>query len=73
MSVFQKMEKMKSMPTEERKAKAAIVSASRLLTQEDFKKIRLAQIAKEIDPAASKNQKRKIEESSDDESKYVHF
>lgn len=63
------MEKMKSMPTEERKAKAAIVSASRLLTQEDFKKIRLAQIAKEIDPAASKNQKRKIEESSDDESK----
>lgn len=63
------MEKMKSMPAEERKAKAAIVSASRLLTQEDFKKIRLAQIAKEIDPAASKNQKRKIEESSDDESK----
>ncbi|XP_067846427.1 protein SDA1 homolog [Heptranchias perlo] len=64
------VEKMKSMPTEARKAKAAIVSASRLLTQEDFKKIRLAQMAKEIDAAPGKSQKRKIiEDASDDESK----
>ncbi|XP_072109206.1 protein SDA1 homolog isoform X2 [Mobula birostris] len=57
------------MPTEARKAKAALVSASRLLTQEDFKKIQLAQIAKEVDPAPGKSQKRKIEDSSDDKSK----
>ncbi|XP_072109208.1 protein SDA1 homolog isoform X3 [Mobula birostris] len=63
------VEKVKTMPTEARKAKAALVSASRLLTQEDFKKIQLAQIAKEVDPAPGKSQKRKIEDSSDDKSK----
>ncbi|XP_067887287.1 protein SDA1 homolog [Heterodontus francisci] len=63
------VEKLSSMPTEARKAKAAIVSASRLLTQEDFKKIRLAQMAKEIDAAPGKSQKRKIVEDVSDESK----
>uniref|UniRef100_UPI00398F6D38 protein SDA1 homolog n=1 Tax=Pristiophorus japonicus TaxID=55135 RepID=UPI00398F6D38 len=64
------VEKLRNMPTEARKAKAAVVSVSRLLTQEDFKKIRLAQMAKEIDAAPGKNQKRKIiEDASDDESK----
>lgn len=52
-------EKLQSIPIEERKAKAAAVSGSRLLTQDDFKKIRLAQIAKEVDAAAGKGQKRK--------------
>lgn len=53
-------EKLQSIPVEERKAKAAAVSGSRLLTQDDFKKIRLAQIAKEVDAAAGKGQKRKM-------------
>ncbi|TWW66455.1 SDA1 -like protein [Takifugu flavidus] len=53
-------EKLQSIPIEERKAKAAAVSGSRLLTQDDFKKIRLAQIAKEVDAAAGKGQKRKM-------------
>lgn len=48
---------------EERKAKAAAISGSRLLTQDDFKKIRLAQIAKEVDGAAGKGQKRKVVDS----------
>lgn len=56
---FQKAEKVKSMPLEERKAKAAAVSTSRLLTQEDFHKIRLAQLSKEINSAPGKAAKRK--------------
>ncbi|KAK5852164.1 hypothetical protein PBY51_023657 [Eleginops maclovinus] len=50
---------LQNMPVEERKAKAAAVSGSRLLTQDDFKKIRLVQLAKEIDGAPGKGQKRK--------------
>lgn len=52
---------------EERKAKAAAVSGSRLLTQDDFKKIRLAQIAKEVDAAAGKGQKRKVVDSDEED------
>ncbi|XP_036619696.1 protein SDA1 homolog isoform X2 [Trichosurus vulpecula] len=52
-------EKLKSVPVEERKAKAAAVSTSRVLTQEDFQKIRLAQLRKEMDAAPGKSQKRK--------------
>uniref|UniRef100_A0A1A8EUA1 Protein SDA1 n=1 Tax=Nothobranchius korthausae TaxID=1143690 RepID=A0A1A8EUA1_9TELE len=59
-------EKLQSIPAEERKAKAAAVSGSRLLTQDDFKKIRLAQMAKEISAAPGKGQKRKMVESDDD-------
>lgn len=65
-------EKLKSMPVEERRAKAAVVSGSRLLTQEDFKKIRLAQMAKEVSAAPGKGQKRKaveIDEDDDGESR----
>ncbi|KAL4680116.1 hypothetical protein H8957_007380, partial [Semnopithecus entellus] len=55
--------KLNSMPMEERKAKAAAVSTSRVLTQEDFQKIRMAQMRKE-----RKSQKRKyIEIDSDEE------
>lgn len=54
-----KAEKVKSMPVEERKAKAAAVSTSRLLTQEDFQKIRLAQLSKELNSAPGKAAKRK--------------
>ncbi|XP_048457686.1 protein SDA1 homolog isoform X2 [Rhincodon typus] len=64
------VEKMSCIPPEARKAKAAIVSASRVLTQEDFKKIRLAQMAKEIDAAPGKSQKRKIVEDDCDESSF---
>uniref|UniRef100_A0A1A7XXC7 Protein SDA1 n=1 Tax=Iconisemion striatum TaxID=60296 RepID=A0A1A7XXC7_9TELE len=60
-------EKLQSLPPEERKAKAAAVSGSRLLTQDDFKKIRLAQMAKEISAAPGKGQKRKMVESDDDD------
>ncbi|XP_030421027.1 protein SDA1 homolog [Gopherus evgoodei] len=61
-------EKIKSMPVEEQKAKAAAVSTSRVLTQEDFQKIRLAQIAKELNSAPGKAAKRKnIEIDSDEE------
>ncbi|NP_001082492.1 protein SDA1 homolog isoform X1 [Xenopus laevis] len=61
-------EKIQAMPTEERIAKAATVSGSRLLTQEDFKKIRLAQLAKEMNNAPGKSMKRKnIEIDSDEE------
>ncbi|KAF7217314.1 protein SDA1 homolog [Nothobranchius furzeri] len=60
-------EKLQSIPAEERKAKAAAVSGSRLLTQDDFKKIRLAQMAKEISAAPGKGQKRKMVESDDDD------
>ncbi|XP_027710351.1 protein SDA1 homolog [Vombatus ursinus] len=52
-------EKLKSVPVAERKAKAAAVSTSRVLTQEDFQKIRLAQLRKEMDAAPGKSQKRK--------------
>ncbi|XP_028829367.1 protein SDA1 homolog [Denticeps clupeoides] len=52
-------EKLQNLPVEERKAKAAAVSVSRLLTQDEFKKIRLAQMAKEVNSAPGKGQKRK--------------
>ncbi|XP_070706421.1 protein SDA1 homolog [Pempheris klunzingeri] len=60
------VEKLQSMPAEERKAKAAAVSGSRLLTQDDFKKIRLVQIAKEVNAAPGKGQKRKTVDSDDE-------
>ncbi|KAM6986002.1 protein SDA1 homolog [Aplochiton taeniatus] len=60
-------EKLKSMPVEERRAKAAVVSGSRLLTQEDFKKIRLAQMAKEVSAAPGKALKRKAVEIDEDD------
>ncbi|KAB0391466.1 hypothetical protein E2I00_004082, partial [Balaenoptera physalus] len=61
-------EKLNSMPLEERKAKAAAVSTSRVLSQEDFQKIRMAQMRKELDAAPGKAQKRKyIEIDSDAE------
>ncbi|XP_056259506.1 protein SDA1 homolog [Seriola aureovittata] len=59
-------EKLQSMPVEERKAKAAAVSGSRLLTQDDFKKIRLVQMAKEVNAAPGKGQKRKNVDSDDE-------
>uniref|UniRef100_A0A452SG16 Protein SDA1 n=1 Tax=Ursus americanus TaxID=9643 RepID=A0A452SG16_URSAM len=60
--------KLNSMPVEERKAKAAAISTSRVLTQEDFQKIRMAQMRKELDAAPGKAQKRKyIEIDSDEE------
>lgn len=65
--VSQQAEKVKSMPVEERKAKAAAVSTSRLLTQEDFHKIRLAQLSKELNSAPGKSAKRKMIEIDDDE------
>uniref|UniRef100_A0A8C5NVC4 Protein SDA1 n=1 Tax=Jaculus jaculus TaxID=51337 RepID=A0A8C5NVC4_JACJA len=62
--------KLDSMPVEERKAKAAAISTSRVLTQDDFQKIRLAQMRKELDAAPGKAQKRKyIEVDSDEESR----
>lgn len=51
---------------EEREAKAAAVSGSRLLTQDDFKKIRLVQMAKEVNAAPGKGQKRKNVDSDDE-------
>ncbi|XP_054612865.1 protein SDA1 homolog [Dunckerocampus dactyliophorus] len=60
-------EKLKSVPAEEREAKAAAVSSSRLLTQDDFRKIRLAQMAKEINTAPGKGTKRKAVDSDDEE------
>ncbi|XP_044000016.1 protein SDA1 homolog [Gambusia affinis] len=62
-------EKLQSIPAEERKAKAAAVSGSRLLTQDDFKKIRLAQMAKEVNAAPGKGQKRKMVDSDNEEDK----
>uniref|UniRef100_M3ZB79 Protein SDA1 n=1 Tax=Nomascus leucogenys TaxID=61853 RepID=M3ZB79_NOMLE len=60
--------KLNSMPMEERKARAAAISTSRVLTQEDFQKIRMAQMRKELDAAPGKSQKRKyIEIDSDEE------
>ncbi|KAM4527941.1 protein SDA1 homolog [Odontesthes bonariensis] len=63
------VEKLQSIPAEERKAKAAAVSGSRLLTQDDFKKIRLVQLAKEVNGAPGKGQKRKIVDSDDEDNK----
>ncbi|KAK7143194.1 hypothetical protein R3I93_014384 [Phoxinus phoxinus] len=60
-------EKLQSIPEDERKAKAAVVSTSRLLTQDDFKKIRIAQMAKEVSSAAGKGQKRKNVESDEED------
>ncbi|MEQ2191692.1 Protein SDA1, partial [Xenoophorus captivus] len=62
-------EKLQSIPAEERKAKAAAVSGSRLLTQDDFRKIRLAQMAKEVNAAPGKGQKRKMADSDNEEEK----
>nr|XP_020041757.1 protein SDA1 homolog isoform X3 [Castor canadensis] len=63
-------EKLNNMPVEERKAKAAAISTSRVLTQEDFQKIRMAQMRKELNAAPGKAQKRKyIEIDSDEESR----
>ncbi|XP_003221899.1 protein SDA1 homolog [Anolis carolinensis] len=62
-------EKLKGMPVEEQKAKAAAVSTSRLLTQEDFQKIRLAQLSKEVNSAPGKGAKRKNVEIESDEEK----
>ncbi|CAJ1070746.1 protein SDA1 homolog [Xyrichtys novacula] len=59
-------EKLQSMPMEERKAMAAEISASRLLTQDDFKKIRMVQLAKEVNAVPGKGQKRKIVDSDDE-------
>ncbi|XP_060791348.1 protein SDA1 homolog isoform X2 [Neoarius graeffei] len=59
-------EKLQSIPVEERKAKAAAVSTSRLLTQGDFKKIRLAQMAKDMNAAPGKGQKRKSADGDED-------
>ncbi|XP_068609391.1 protein SDA1 homolog [Brachionichthys hirsutus] len=59
-------EKLQGIPAEERKAKAAAVSGSRLLTQDDFKKIRLVQMAKEVNAAPGKGQKRKTVDSDDE-------
>ncbi|XP_030598409.1 protein SDA1 homolog isoform X1 [Archocentrus centrarchus] len=61
------VEKIQSMTAEERKAKAAAVSASRLLTQDDFKKISLVQMAKEVNAAPGK--KRKNIDSDDEKEK----
>ncbi|CAN9504275.1 unnamed protein product [Ophioblennius macclurei] len=62
-------DKLLSIPPEERKAMAAAVSSSRFLTQDDFKKIRLAQMAKEVNAAPGKALKRKAAAAveSDDE------
>ncbi|NXY74959.1 SDA1 protein, partial [Glareola pratincola] len=60
-------EKVRSMPVEERKAKAAAVSTSRLLTQEEFHKIRLAQLSKELNSAPGKAAKRKNIEIDEEE------
>uniref|UniRef100_A0A672YEN7 Protein SDA1 n=1 Tax=Sphaeramia orbicularis TaxID=375764 RepID=A0A672YEN7_9TELE len=60
-------EKLQNIPVEERKAMAAAVSGSRLLTQDDFKKIRLVQMAKEVNAAPGKGQKRKTMDSDNEE------
>lgn len=66
-------EKLKTMPAEERRTKAAAVSGSRLLTQEDFKKIRLVQMAKEVNAAPGKGQKRKNVDSDDEDNRWGSF
>uniref|UniRef100_A0A8D3A200 Protein SDA1 n=1 Tax=Scophthalmus maximus TaxID=52904 RepID=A0A8D3A200_SCOMX len=64
-------EKLQSIPVEERKAKAAAVSGSRLLTQDDFKKIRLVQMSKEVNAVPGKGQKRKIVDSDEEDGELV--
>ncbi|XP_053411836.1 protein SDA1 homolog [Nycticebus coucang] len=62
--------KLDSMPVEERRAIAAAVSTSRVLTQEDFQKIRLAQMRNKLDAAPRKSPKRKyIDIDSDEETR----
>ena len=68
--LFCQVEKLQSIPAEERKTKAAAVSGSRLLTQDDFKKIRLVQLAKEVNGAPGKGQKRKNMDSDDEDNKW---
>lgn len=65
--VVYQAEKLQNIPVEERKAMAAAVSTSRLLTQDDFKKIRLAQMAKDLNAAPGKGQKRKNVEIDEEE------
>lgn len=60
-------DKLKTIPAEERQAMAAAVSGSRLLTQDDFKKIRMVQMAKEVSAAPGKGQKRKMVDSDDED------
>ncbi|XP_072310860.1 protein SDA1 homolog [Eucyclogobius newberryi] len=60
-------EKLKAIPAEERQAMAAAVSGSRLLTQDDFKKIRSAQMAKEVSAAPGKALKRKMADIDNEE------
>jgi protein SDA1 len=50
---------------EERKAKAAAVSLSRILTDKDFAKIDAAQLKKQVD-ASKARQKRKLADDLDD-------
>ncbi|CAB1318214.1 unnamed protein product, partial [Coregonus sp. 'balchen'] len=64
-------EKLKRMAPEERMAKAAAVSSSRLLTQDDFKKICLAQMAKEVNSAPGKGQKRMVVDDDDERKDFV--
>ncbi|XP_037609485.1 protein SDA1 homolog isoform X1 [Sebastes umbrosus] len=59
-------EKLQSMPAEERKAKAAAVSGSRLLTQDEFKKIRLVQLTKEVNAAPGQKRKNVDLDEEDD-------
>lgn len=66
-SVVLQAEKLQSIPEDERKAKAAAVSGSRFLTQDEFKKIRLAQMAKEVHAAPGKGQKRPMVDSDDEQ------
>ncbi|XP_015675645.1 protein SDA1 homolog [Protobothrops mucrosquamatus] len=68
--LVEEAEKIESLPAEERKAKATAVSSGRLLTQEDFQKIRLAQLSKELKSAPGKAAKRKnVEIDSEEESR----
>lgn len=50
---------------EERKKKAAAISQQRILTQEDFHKIRVAQLAKQVELSSKKGHKRKADEALD--------
>nr|CAB3265908.1 protein SDA1 homolog [Phallusia mammillata] len=51
-----------AMNSEEKISKAQTVSQSRLLTQEEFQKIKAQQVAKELLPAARKTSKRKVDQ-----------
>uniref|UniRef100_A0A2R9AC22 Protein SDA1 n=1 Tax=Pan paniscus TaxID=9597 RepID=A0A2R9AC22_PANPA len=50
--------KLNRMPMEEQKDKAAAISTSQVLTQEDFQKIRMAQLRKELDTLKSDKETR---------------